>query len=230
MKRLIAAATLAAALSIGAGQAFAGNHSGPEAYTKGTGEAGFSSVTSSTPIYGLVCRPPFYFCFLEQVGSTTVTTAQKESFDFDAKAGPQALTPLDPTDGPHGTMKVSIESTNTTAVTPGPVCSDPSIAVSGCPIASSTVGPTVTSTATAEVTCLQVVNNRAAIGGHVIRYDGTAAPTRGLLFNVTDNTIAGLQPAPDQFSAAFVADAPQVCPAPTADHPITKGDVYVDQS
>jgi hypothetical protein len=53
---------------------------------------------------------------------------------------------------------------------------------------------------------------------------------RGLLFNVTDNTIAGLQPAPDQFSAAYLADAPQECPAPSADHPITSGDIFVDQS
>jgi len=228
VKRFIAAATLVAALSIGAVPALAGNHSGPEAYTKGTGEAGVNS-TVATPILRDVCIS-FIFCFTAQVGTTTVTTTQAESFDFDAKAGPQTLTPLDPVDGPHGTMKVSIQSSTTTTVTTSPICTDPTYQVlGGCPVPS-TGTTSQSTTATAEVTCLQVVNNRAAIGGHVIRYDGTAAPTRGLLFNVTDNTIAGLQPAPDQFSAAFVADAPQVCPAPTADHPITKGDIYVDQS
>ena len=230
MKRLIAAATLVAALTIGAGQALAGNHSGPEAYTKGTGETAFTTSTS-TPIFGTQCVPVFPgFCLPTpvQVGAFTVATTHAESFDFDAKAGPQTLTPLDPLDGPHGTLKVSVRSQTTTTVTRSPICNDPS--VTGCPAPSSVTAPPVTSTATAEVTCLQVVNNRAAIGGHVIRYDGTSAPTRGLLFNVTDNTVAGFQPAPDGFASAFVADAPQVCPAPTADHPITKGDVYVDQS
>lgn len=228
MKRLIAAAALAAALTTGVGQAVAGNHSGPEANAKGTGEAAVNT-TVGTPIIREVCFS-FVFCFTTQVGTTTVATTQAESFDFDAKAGPQTLTPLDPIDGPHGTMKVSIQSSTTTTVSTFPICRDPFYTVTGgCP-PPSTNTTSQSSTATAEVTCLQVVNNRAAIGGHVIRYDGTAAPTRGLLFNVTDNTIAGLQPAPDQFSAAFVADAPQVCPAPTADHPITKGDIFVDQS
>ena len=233
MKRFIAAAALAAALTVGAGQALAGNQSGPEQNTKGTGEAGFNSVTSLQQIFGQVCTfSPFFTCNFQPVGQATVTTLQRESFTFAAKSGPHELTPLDPTDGPQGTMKVSLETTNTTVVTPGSICTNPppGTIVFGCPVPSTTVGPTATSTATAEVTCLWVVNNRAAIGGHVTRFEGTAVPMRGLLFNVTDNTIAGLQPAPDQFSAAYVTDAPQECPPPSADHPITAGDIYVDQS
>ncbi len=231
MKRLIAAAALAAALSVGAGQALAGNQSGPEQNTKGTGEAAFNGVTSITPIYGLVCDVSFFFCGTVPIGQTTVTTRTAETFSFAAKSGPHELTPLDPTDGPQGTMKLSLETQNTTTVTRDSVCSNPNFVVlTPCPVPSTTVGPTLMSTATAEVTCLWVVNNRAAIGGHVTRFEGTALPSRGLLFNVTDNTIAGLQPAPDQFSAAYLTDAPQECPAPSADHPITKGDIYVDQS
>jgi hypothetical protein len=184
------------------------------------------------PIIGQVCTfSPFFICTPQPVGQTTVTTLQRESFTFAAKSGPHELTPLDPTDGPQGTMKLSLETTQTTTVSAASICSGiPSAVVFGCPIPSTQVGPTLRSTATAEVTCLWVVNNRAAIGGHVIRFEGTAVPMRGLLFNVTDNTIAGLQPAPDQFSAAYLADAPQECPAPSADHPITSGDIFVDQS
>ncbi|MDX6435258.1 MAG: hypothetical protein QOK34_92, partial [Gaiellaceae bacterium] len=53
MKRLIVvAATMAALLSLGAGQALAGNHSGPEALAKGTGSTGAVNGGSvTTPIY-----------------------------------------------------------------------------------------------------------------------------------------------------------------------------------
>ena len=84
--------------------------------------------------------------------------------------------------------------------------------------------------ATADVTCLNVVHNRAAIGGHVVKFIGNFTPTRGLLFNCTDNTIARQHVAPDQFLGIFVTDVPQTCPVPGADAPITSVDVYVQQS
>ena len=80
------------------------------------------------------------------------------------------------------------------------------------------------------MTCLNVVQNRAAIGGHVVKFSGDFPPTRGMLFNATDNTVARQQPAPDEFMGTFVTDVPQTCPAPGADAPITSGDVYVKQS
>ena len=85
-------------------------------------------------------------------------------------------------------------------------------------------------TATADVTCLDVDQNRAAIGGHVVKFSGDFTPTRGMLFNATDNTVARQQTAPDEFIGTFVNDVPETCPPPGADSPITSGDVYVDQS
>ena len=73
--------------------------------------------------------------------------------------------------------------------------------------------------ATANVTCLNVVNNTAAIGGHVTKFSGDFPPTAGLLFNGTDNTVARQQVAPDLFDGAFVDQAPQVCPAPSGGLP-----------
>jgi hypothetical protein len=234
MKRLIVvAAATAALLSLGAGQAVAGNHSGPEALAKGTGSVTAGTITP-TFIYRQVCDA-FQFCYGQlPVAQQIVDTDTTESFDFDAHSGPQTLTPLDPTDGPQGTMKLTYSSTTTTSVVPTAytyLCNNPFYNVlGGCPPLNP-AGTTTTrnATVTAEVTCLQVVNNTAAIGGHVIRFSGDFTPTRGLLFNGTDNTVAGNQVVPDLFDAAFVADAPQVCPAPSGGHPIDSGDVYVDQ-
>ena len=108
---------------------------------------------------------------------------------------------------------------------------DPNFYVSGgCPALSGPSTVTEQATATADVTCLNVVQNRAAIGGHVVKFNGDFTPTRGLLFNATDNTVARQQTAPDRFRGTFVTDVPQTCPPPGADSPITSGDVYVDQS
>jgi hypothetical protein len=231
MKRVgIAALAAAALLSFGAAQAIAANHSGPEQAAKGTGETSFTSTTSS-PITGTVCITVFSICFPTTIANTVASTATRESFSFDAKLGPQT-DPLDPTNGAYGQMKIDYEATTTTSVVPNPgVCSDPTLTViGGCPAPSSTVAPPQTATATADVTCLNTVQNRATVGGHVTKFSGNFTPTRGLLFNGTDNTIANQQVAPDQFAGAFMADVPAVCPPPSADHPITSGDVYVQQS
>jgi hypothetical protein len=235
MKRLIVvAATVAALLSLGAGQAVAGNHSGPEALAKGTGSV-TAGTTTPTNINRQICDYTG-FCYGQfPVAQQIVDTDTTESFDFDAHSGPQTLTPLDPTDGPQGTMKLTYSSTSTTTVVSTAytyLCTSSFfIVVGGCPPLNP-AGTTTTqnATVTAEVTCLQVVNNTAAIGGHVIRFSGDFTPTRGLLFNGTDNTVAGNQVAPDLFDATFLADAPQECPAPSGGHPIDSGDVYVDQS
>jgi hypothetical protein len=227
MKRLIVvAAAMAALLSLGAGQAVAGNHSGPEALAKGTGAV--TVVTSvSTPIFGCIIAIGGS-CFIPgQVGTSTTETTTTEQFDFDAKAGPQTLTPLDPTDGPYGHMHLTYQQTGAIDVT---VFSCMPVSGFPCPSPSHTVLPAKNADVTADVTCLQVVNNTAAIGGHVTKFAGDFPPTRGLLFNGTDNTIAGQQTAPDLFDGAFVVDAPQTCPPPSGGHPITSGDVYVDQS
>jgi len=231
MKRvLIAVVAAAALLSFGAAQAFAGNHSGPEQAAKGTGTTSYTNTTSS-PITATVCLVDFSFCFPgTQVGSTIVSTAVRESFSFDAKLGPQtAIT--DPTNGAYGQMKIDYEATTTTSITTNSLCSSPSfIVLGGCPVPSSTTAPTQSATATADVTCLNTVQNRATVGGHVTKFSGNFTPTRGLLFNGTDNTIAGQQVAPDQFAGVFTTDVPVVCPPPSVDHPITSGDVYVQQS
>jgi hypothetical protein len=235
MKRLIVvAAVMAALFSLGAGQAVAGNHSGPEALAKGTGAVNAGPTTTTTAINRQICDI-FSFCYGElPVAQTVVETTTSETFNFDAHSGPQTLTPLDPTDGPQGTMKLTYSSTTTTSVVAGPyyfICTDPSfIVIGGCPTLAPPTTVTQNAQVTAEVTCLQVVNNTAAIGGHVTRFSGDFTPTRGLLFNGVDNTVAGNQVVPDLFDAAFVADAPQECPAPSGGHPIDSGDVYVDQS
>jgi hypothetical protein len=133
-------------------------------------------------------------------------------------------------------MKLAYKSTVTTTVVADAIYYDycnnvypPFYVVGGCPaVGSSTT--TKQATATADVTCLNVVQNRAAIGGHVVKFNGDFTPTRGLLFNATDNTVARNQVAPDQFMGTFVTDVPPTCPAPGADSPITSGDVYVQQS
>lgn len=227
MKRLfVVLASLTAVLALAAGEAAAGNHSGPEAYAKGTGSTA-STATTTTPIIACVIIIQPFGCFLGQVGQTTTTTSTSEDFDFSAKAGPQTLTPLDPTNGPFGTMRLAYHQTVTVTTTQTSSCT-PSPGLP-CPIPGSTTTQK-NADVTAEVTCLNVVNNTAAIGGHVIKFSGDFTPTRGLLFNGVDNTVAGQQVSPDLFDGAFVADAPQVCPVPSGGHPITSGDVYVDQS
>jgi len=231
MKRLIVvAAAMAALLSLGAGQAFAGNHSGPEANTKGTG-ALTSMASSSVPIIGCTLVSPFFgFCLsFGPVGETRTSTTTSEEFDYAAKAGPQTLTPLDPTDGPFGTLRLTYHQTGAIDTIVYGNCV-PSMSTPPCPTPSHTNLAAKNADVTAEVTCLQVLNNQAAIGGHVTRFSGDFTPTRGLLFNGTDNTVAGQQPTADLFDASFLADAPQECPVPTPGHPITSGDIYVDQS
>jgi hypothetical protein len=234
MKRLIVvAAAMAALLSLGAGQALAGNHSGPEALAKGTGAVTVTEAPSQS-ITGCVSAFDFGFGLLcvgyGEVGRTTATTTTQESFDFSAKSGPQSLTPIDPTDGPYGTMRLTFHQTSSIDTVVYGNCIANAAGSTPCPSPSHTDLAAKNADVTADVTCLNVVNNTAAIGGHVTKFSGDFPPTRGLLFNGVDNTVAKQQVGPDLFDSAFVADAPQVCPAPSGGHPITSGDVYVDQS
>jgi hypothetical protein len=233
MKALLAAAAATALLAFGVGSAAAGNHSGPEANAKGTGSLTATGI-SSVPIQGCISAIDIGFgpiCVgFGSVGETRTTTHTSEDFDFDAKAGPQTVTPIDPTDGPFGHMRLTYQQTGSVDVIAYGNCISNALGAIPCPTPSHQDLPTRNADVTAEVTCLQVVNNTAALGGHVIKFTGDFTPTRGLLFNGVDNTVAGQQPAPDLFDGAFVADAPQVCPAPSGGHPITDGDVYVDQS
>jgi hypothetical protein len=81
---------------------------------------------------------------------------------------------------------------------------------------------------TAEVTCLQVVGNRATIGGRITRQRGSSAS--GLLFDVTDNTLAsGVQNGLDVFNYELLEQVPQVCQAPTgAGQNLVDGDLTVE--
>jgi hypothetical protein len=241
MRYLAATAAAFALLAAGATAAFAGNHNGPQALAKGTGSVTYSTVDSTTPINRSVCE------FITIVGiticnpigqlpvaQTVVTTAVVESFDFSARLGPND-TVTDPTSGAFGKMSLDYQATTTTATsltgTGLAVCNSPTFQVAGgCPAPSSSTAPSQTAKATAEVTCLNVVQNRASIGGHVIKFSGNFTPTRGMLFNATDNTVARQQTAPDQFAGSFVSDVPNTCPPPSADAPITDGDIYVQQS
>jgi hypothetical protein len=83
----------------------------------------------------------------------------------------------------------------------------------------------------ADVTCIRVLNNTATIGGRVTQVSGNAFPTRGILFNVVDNTVANDPFSPlDLFSYNFLLDAPQNCPLPSqSGSPITEGDIVVEQ-
>ena len=217
MRRFLAFCS-AAVLATGAcaGSALA-THGGAEHRATGSGAAA-ARFFVQTPIFAQ--------CFfgLQQVGLTTTTTDTAERFSFNARLTTEEAEDLVLSE-PHGQMRLELAQTVTTSS---------SLSVPfGCFLVTP-VPPnqTVTrnATATADVTCLTVVNNRAAIGGRVTRFDGDFPPTRGLLFNATDNTIANQQVVSDQFSGAFIAEAPQVCPAPSADHPITEGDIVVAQS
>jgi hypothetical protein len=126
-----------------------------------------------------------------------------ETFDFDARLGPHEATDL--FGEPHGHMHLKAVG-----------FPDPS---------------TFSLDVTADVTCLTVVGNRATIGGRITRLKSSLIDNRrGLLFTVTDNTIAGNQIAPDQFSGTRVLDVPQVCPPPGADTPIIEGDIVVEEN
>ena len=221
-------------LVTGLAPAQAARHSGPEALAKGDGTVSSTETQNDQLVYRELCIVSTNECLGQfAVATQTTTTTTEESFAFSAKLGPKTST-LDPTNGAFGSMKLAYKSTVTTNVVAGinyQFC-DPATgfyAPAGCPA----VGPSTTTkqaTATADVTCLNVDRNQAAIGGHVVKFSGDITPARGLLFNATDNTVARQQPAPDQFMGTFVTDAPQTCPPPGADSPITSGDVYVDQS
>jgi hypothetical protein len=224
MRRIIPLVLLGSAVAALFSGAALAHHSGPENVATGRGAAEATS-TNSTPIFGIDCSSIF-FCNTVQVGTTTTTTTTSETFDFDASVSSQEAT--DPLLAePHGHMKVDLSTTTRRTVTRSQICANPN--VFGCPTPSDT-STTQTAVATADVLCLTVVNNRATIGGRVTRFEGNFPPTRGLLVNATDNTIAGQQVTPDRFSAAFVPEAPQVCPAPSADHPITSGDIFVEMN
>ena len=235
MKRVLALVScIAAVIAFSSGPAHAGGHSGPEALAKGDGEVS-STATQNQPITRQICDTSG-FCYGEFPVVTRVTvTETEESFDFSARLGPKSST-LDPTSGAYGSMKLDYTSTVTTSVVADPTyhqfCNPGGFfyVPGGCPALSGPSTVTEQATATAEVTCLNVVQNRAAIGGHVVKFSGDFTPTRGLLFNATDNTIARQQVAPDEFLGTFVTDVPQTCPAPGADSPITSGDVYIKQS
>jgi hypothetical protein len=231
---LVVLAVALVTLSLAVGPVAAGRNSGPEQLAKGRG----AMLTTSAPVTTTVLST---FCFVNtstcgapvEVATATATTEVRQTFDFDAKLGPHTDS-LDTTDGPSGRIKLTYEATTITVVTLsgfGPMfCDDPAYTITpACPEPGSST-TTESATATAEVTCLLTVQNRATIGGHVTRFQGTFTPTRGILLNVTDNTIARQQVGADRFLGAFVADVPNTCPAPTADHPITTGDIYVDQS
>jgi len=207
----------------------AGRQSGPEQLAKGRG-AVETTQTTLTFVGREVCFAGT--CFFLTVATVTVTTEISQEFDFDARLGPHESSLLIG-EGPSGRIRLTYDVTTTTvvAVTEIDFCTFPGVVVvGGCP----TFGTTTTNEsaiATATVTCLTVVQNRAAIGGHVTKFEGNFPPTRGILLNVTDNTVARQQVGgEDRFLAAFVPDVPYVCPAPVDGHPITDGDIYVDQS
>src|SRR6478672_13785596 len=176
MKRLIVvAAATAALLSLGAGQAVAGNHSGPEALAKGTGaltvtQAPYQSITGCVQAvdfgFGLFCVT------YGEVGRIITTTRTEESFDFSAKSGPQSLTPVDPTDGPFGTMRLTMHQTASVDTVVFGNCIPNAFGSTPCPTPSHTDLAAKNADVTADVTCLNVVNNTASIGGHVIKFSG----------------------------------------------------------
>lgn len=217
MRRPLALASAVVLAAVLTGSALA-THGGAQHRALGNGSAS-AETTTQTPIFAL-CG----FFSVIVVGSTTTTTTTAETFVFDSRLTTEEAEDVILAE-PHGHMRIDYQQTTArtsqfnlppgcTLITPIP----PNQTISR------------SATASADVTCLTIVNNRATIGGRVTRFEGDFTPTRGLLFNATDNTIAKQQVAPDQFAAAFVAEAPQVCPAPTADHPITDGDILVEES
>lgn len=217
MRRLLLVACAAAAVSaFGAGSAGA-FHGGHEYLASGRGETDASTDQTTTQQQCVT----FFGCV------TYVTRVQqtvRERFSFSARQGDPELGQLPE---PHGSMTVDYALSRTVSFSvqdPGGLCG----IFFFCPPPSTTT-TSQAATASANVTCLTVVNNRAVIGGRVTKFEGDFVPTRGLVFNATDNTIAGQQVAPDGFAATFAPEAPQACPAPSADRPITSGDVTVEQ-
>lgn len=242
MKRVIVVFSIIfLAVVVAMAPAQAASHSGPESLAKGDGQVS-TSQTQNTPIYRTFCETlyiigiPYLNCFPVEVARQVTVTETAQSFSFTAKLGPKTST-LDPTDGAFGKMNLTTTTSVTTSVVAGAYyayCSrpqgDPSGFIQGtCPQLSPPSTSTQQDKATADVTCLNVVQNRATVGGHVVKFSGDNAPNRGLLFNATDNTVAQEQTAPDRFLGTFATDVPQTCPAPGADAPITSGDVYVKQ-
>lgn len=213
MRRMLLVAALACAGSVLFSGGAAANHSGHEDVALGRGEATATATTvesGGTIFPGLRCSDLvgiFVVCT-----ETTTTTSSK--FDFDAKlTGLGALNAGEP----HGHMKLESSTTTTTTVF-----------IFGTPGVPTTT--TQSFTAAADVTCLRVANNRAVLSGRVSRFSGNATPQRGLLFNATDNTIAGTQLLPDEWAGALVPEALQLCPLPGADAPITKGDILIEDN
>jgi len=205
------ACTAATILASGA----AAHHSGPEDVAKGRGATEVTTSGSAASVTGVSCIPETFVpvFFVEVCVQATTTTAQ--SFDFDAVLSSQeASTPLGE---PHGHMKLSVSRTQTVRT-----------GTAFTPITETTT--TDQFTATADVTCLTVVNNKATLSGRVTKFQGNIPPQRGLFFDVTDNTIARQQVAPDQFAGTLHAEALQACPAPTSGAPITKGDILVEDN
>lgn len=207
-------AVLVTALALGAVPALA-NHSGAEHIAKGRGATDLTNTQSATQL-----NCDFVFIGACAAVTTTTTTSGGEQFSFSARSTS--------TGEPHGSMRIDFTRTTRVLVT----VSDPFFICNVfvfCPAPSDTT-TSQSAVATADVTCLSVVNNRATVGGRVTKFDGTFPPTRGLVFNATDNTIARQQVAPDRFVSAFAPEAPQVCPPPSADRDVTSGDVLVLES
>jgi hypothetical protein len=202
------------------------HHSGPEDVATGRGQTA-ATVTTVT-VNGSPIGPTFDTCqevadffFPPFSNCNEITVATASTFDFDARLSSQeASTPLGE---PHGHMKLSSSTTTTTKFF---------FIIFGTTLPTGQPPTTTTQSfeATADVMCLTVVNNRAAMSGRVTRYQGTAPPQRGLFFNATDNTIARTQVAPDQFAGTLQPEALQVCPAPSADAPITKGSILIEDN
>ena len=195
----------------------AANHSGPEDVAIGRGETTATTTAAEFPVEipgvtfpGINCAdfPGFAVCI-------QTTTTASNTFDFDAKLSSQEVFSGGE---PHGHMKLA-STTETTTQTFN----------FGTPTGTAA---TVTQSfvATAEVTCLRVVNNRAVLSGQVTRYSGDGLPQRGMLFNATDNTIAGIQLAPDEWAGSLQPEALQFCPTPGVDAPITKGSILIEDN
>lgn len=224
MHRLFALATAAVVAAALAGNAYA-THGGAEHRAVGHGATDVDETTSTT-------LSSFCIDLFTGAGSiqptTTVTTRTQvaEAFDFDSRLTTEEAEDILLSE-PHGHMRLEYAETVTTTVAFNPPAGQFCLPAPNTPPTGTT---TRSATATADVTCLTVVGHRAAIGGRVTRWEGDFPPSRGLLFNATDNTVAREQLAPDQFAASFVAEAPQACPAPSADHPFTEGDVSIHES
>lgn len=216
MRRSLAALVAAICTAVGAesASAFHGSH---EFIATGQGTTDVSSDTTTQ-------QQPCFIGLCATI-TTRVEESTREEFRFSARVQePEVGITVEP----HGSMTIDFTFSRTTTVTvidPLGLCN----VFFFCPTPGVT-SVNQTAKASADVTCMRVVNNRAVLGGRVSRFQGNFVATRGLLFNATDNTIARQQVAPDQFASSFVAEAPQLCPLPTADKPIESGDITVEQT